>query len=83
MITTITGRTFASLLCLAGLITALTGRSAFSAQTDCLEDAADGRQVCTSHYPKPMEVSLCDEFPATNSNLRAWCLAGAEPPSTR
>ncbi|HZF18187.1 MAG TPA: DUF6531 domain-containing protein, partial [Burkholderiales bacterium] len=76
MIAAITGRTFASLLCLVGLMAALSAQSAFATANDCVEDdPVNGRFICLNPIPDPLSVSPCDEFPATVPRFRAWCIA--------
>src|SRR4029077_15546549 len=58
------------------LVLALTGRSAFAAPTDCIEDAPDGRAVCFAPEPGPWGVGPCENTPDLVQNQRAWCKVG-------
>ena len=52
-----TGRTCCVVLFLAGLFTA---PAAYSAPTDCIQDAPDGRFVCKTPLPSPIGINPCD-----------------------
>src|SRR6266487_5119423 len=74
MITCVRGKTSRVLLFLAGLICTFTAPAAFSAPTDCVEDAPDdGRLLCLRRYPTPLQYGLCDEAADFASRRRAWC----------
>jgi len=66
------GRTCCVVLFLAGLFTA---PAAYSAPTDCIQDAPDGRFVCTTPLPSPMGINPCDSAADSLQRQKAWCEA--------
>src|SRR5258706_1198646 len=61
------------------LFLAFTAPAAYSAPTDCVRDAADGRVVCTTPLPNPMGITPCDNAADFVSRQRAWCEASGSP----
>src|SRR4029077_292466 len=75
MISAIKGGTLGSLLLVSALFSVFTGLAAYSAPTDCVQDAPDGRVACTTPLPNPMGTIPCDNAADFVSRQRAWCEA--------
>src|SRR5438034_9705729 len=62
------------------LFLAFAAPAAYSAPTDCVQDAPDGRVACTTPLPKqPMGIIPCDNAADFVSRQRAWCEASGSP----